>query len=403
MDFFSSYLKVFAKHYPETSTTIDVRNKLSPLLFCPHIIPIPKTLKHQAEEFARALFQVRKLENRTKALESLNPTLNDPGNNSVLMSYDFHIDSQNQLRLIEINTNASMSLMSDMLYETQQISNGFNDNFRSEIISAFKNEYRLYQAKCGHSETDSSLKIAIVDEAPDQQKLFVEFNAYRELFAQNGFFAQIADTRDLKFTNGSLKLGEQSIDLVYNRDTDFYFQKAENSELRQAMESGSVCLSPHPHEYRILADKERLVELSTASTMDSLEVSDEDKKIIRSALLISEEVSRHSDPDKLWAHRKKLFFKPKRSFGGKAVYRGASISHPIFSQILAGDYLCQEYVPPSTIQLANVNSGELEEFKYDLRFFVYQDKVQLACARLYRGQMTNSQTPGGGVAAINWV
>jgi hypothetical protein len=73
----------------------------------------------------------------------------------------------------------------------------------------------------------------------------------------------------------------------------------------------------------------------------------------------------------------------------------------VFAQILAGDYLAQEYVPPSTLTIPVEEKPT--EFKYDLRFYAYQDRIQLACARLYQGQMTNSHTPGGGIAAIEWV
>jgi hypothetical protein len=73
------------------------------------------------------------------------------------------------------------------------------------------------------------------------------------------------------------------------------------------------------------------------------------------------------------------------------------MSRGTFASILAGDYLAQEMVPPPVVQY----EGE-EEMKYDLRFYAYRDRVQLACARLYRGQMTNSQSLGGGIAPIRW-
>ena len=104
------------------------------------------------------------------------------------------------------------------------------------------------------------------------------------------------------------------------------------------------------------------------------------------------------DPVALWSERKRWFFKPRRSHGGKAVYRGSSMSRGTFDSILAGDYLAQEMVPPPVVSFA----GEEEPLKYDLRFYAYRDRVQLACARLYRGQMTNAQSLGGGIAPIRW-
>jgi len=38
--------------------------------------------------------------------------------------------------------------------------------------------------------------------------------------------------------------------------------------------------------------------------------------------------------------------------------------------------------------------------KVDLRVFVYNGAIQFLSARLYQGQTTNFQTPGGGLAAV---
>jgi hypothetical protein len=219
----------------------------------------------------------------------------------------------------------------------------------------------------------------------------------------------------------------QPIDLVYNRDTDFYFELAEHEALRHAVNTprGAVKVVPHPYDYRIFADKQRLNDLSHAlSSTESaalLAISQADREVISKALIRSLDV-RTQDPEALWSSRKKWFFKPKRSFGGKAVYRGSAITRSAFAHVVANDYVAQEMVPPPLVRFADqagealisatggesraapggATGGEPVEFKYDLRFFVYRDRIQLACARLYRGQMTNAQTPGGGVALIDW-
>jgi hypothetical protein len=90
-------------------------------------------------------------------------------------------------------------------------------------------------------------------------------------------------------------------------------------------------------------------------------------------------------------------FKPRHAFGGKGVFRGSSISRGAFDGVIASDSLAQDFVPAPTVKIEGV------EFKYDLRFFAYRDRVHVACARLYQGQTTNATTPGGGVAAITWV
>lgn len=394
MEFFDRFLAQLSQFYPETARNFDFRAHLSPLLFCPEVVKLPRDLRQQAEAIVRAFFALRNLEARRRDLSAREPAIPDPGNTSVLMSYDFHVDEAGQLRLIEINTNASMSLMTDVLHAVQGVPNPFSPDFRREIIDCFLLEYKL--AKIGRPLQ----RAAIVDENPTAQRLFTEFRCYAELFCREGVDVTIHDPRELSFETsaGLLRPDGKQIDLVYNRDTDFYLESAGSRSLREAMHARAACLTPHPHEYRLLADKERLVELGRAGVLESLALTNEQRQIISRALIRTTAVSDFADADTLWAERKKLFFKPMRSFGGKAAYRGGSLSRRVFEEILKGQYLAQEFVPAPHIKL--IADGE---FKYDLRFFVYNDRIQEACARIYQGQMTNSQTPGGGIAVIDWV
>ena len=51
-------------------------------------------------------------------------------------------------------------------------------------------------------------------------------------------------------------------------------------------------------------------------------------------------------------------------------------------------------------ELPRAVDGVEQDFKVDLRNYVYRGAVQLVSARLYRGQTTNFRTPGGGFAAV---
>lgn len=389
-DVFQRLLTTLEARYPKSARSFDFKSRLSPLLFCTDVVELPNQLRTQAGEIVRAFSELRENKSRDTTLSALSPRVVDPGNYSALMSYDFHVDSNGQLRLIEINTNASMSLMTELLYETQGVENVFSREFRREIIESFENERRL-------AGSEKSRSVAIVDEKPEEQRLYAEFILYKELFESVGFTVRIADPSELSFREGQLEVTGQAIDMVYNRHTDFYFETDSCRALREAMMARAACISPHPHEYRLLADKERLMELSEEGALASL--AQVTREVISKALIRTISVRSIPDHAQLWSERKKWFFKPARSFGGKAAYRGSSISHPMFANILAGDYLAQEFVPAPSIKLPS----QPDEFKYDLRFFVYRDRIQLACARLYRGQMTNSQTPGGGIAPIRWI
>lgn len=394
---FVNQLKVL---YPESAKRFDFNAHLSPLLFCPRPVSLPARLRDEAVAVVRAFAVLRRNADRNSALAAKSPAIPDPGNTSVLMSYDFHVDEAGHLRLIEINTNAAMGLMVDVLHKTHGMVNPFSSDFPTEIMDCFKTEY-------ARAQIPNALKtVAITDEEPTKQRLFAEFVCFKELFERSGFDAAIVDAKELAFFDNRLRLPDsRPVDLVYNRHTDFYFETPATHGLREAMLGRTSCISPHPHEYRLLADKERLVELGRPGALTQLALDESARRAIDRTLIRTFSVAEHGDPDALWTERKKLFFKPMRSFGGKAAYRGASISRRVFDEILKGQYLAQEFVPAGTIQLAqpSIDPAIASEFKYDLRFYVYDDRIQQACARLYQGQMTNSQTPGGGITVINWI
>jgi hypothetical protein len=385
MQFFERYLEHCRIRYPRTAASLDLRARLSPNLFYPEVVELPSAIRDQAIAITRAFQNLRELPDRKLALENLDPTIPDPGNYSVLMSYDYHVDEQGRLRLIEINTNASMSLITEMIYEVQGEKNPFVANLSTDMIDCFVKEGEL----AGHTPQH----VVICDENPQQQKMFAEFLMYQELFENRGMTVSIKDPSELTHAHGALMDGGKKVDLVYNRDTDFYLEHARTKPLHETMLARSACMTPHPHEYRLLADKDRLKELSLPNAIDALNLSAGDRATLKAAVIPTVDVETVADKDALWADRKRWFFKPKRSFGSKAAYRGSTMSRGTFQHVASGPYVGQEFVPPGTIN----------DFKYDLRFFAYRDRIQLACARLYKGQTTNSQTEGGGIAAIRWV
>jgi hypothetical protein len=101
------------------------------------------------------------------------------------------------------------------------------------------------------------------------------------------------------------------------------------------------------------------------------------------------------DADRLWAARRKLFFKPATGYGSKAAYRGDKLTQRVWGEIRAGTHVAQELVVPSERRI-----GPESNLKVDVRNYVYAGEVQLLAARLYQGQTTNLRTPGGGFAAV---
>ncbi len=383
MSFYDRYLEVLRQHYPETANSPNLRERLSANLVSPHVLRLPRTIQTQAQNIVAAFFNLRMKPEYQDATFAQFPEWRSGAQNfSALMSYDFHINDQGQLKLIEINTNASSSLLTDLLYEAQGVSHPFSTGFRNEIMTTFENEFRLSGAQ------GPLTSIAIVDEKPSTQRLFIEFLLYQELFKTRGYHAEILDPTEANLSK---------INLIYNRHTDFFLQKPEVQNIRQAYFSQKLCLTPNPREYLLLADKNRILELSQSNALARFNLSHNDRSALEAALIPAHSVSQHPHPEEFWQRRKNLFFKPTQSFGGKATYKGASVTKSAFKTILQGNYLAQEYVPASKVVL-----GDLE-FKVDLRFYAYQNKIQLLAARLYQGQMTNVNTPGGGLTAIEFI
>jgi len=322
------------------------------------------------------------------------------GPRGVFLGYDFHLGHQGP-QLIEINTNAGGALLNAALAGAQQacclevsaVLGGSVDpvRLRDELVAMFRNEWHLQRG-------ERPLKsIAIVDEAPQSQFLYPEFLLFRELFRAAGLEAEIVDVSELRFADGALSARGATIDLVYNRHTDFYFETAATSALRAAYEAGAAVVTPHPRAYALYADKRLLPVLSDASRLRSWGVGEDVLAVLATGI----PEARLVDParaENWWSERKRYFFKPATGYGSKAAYRGDKLTRSTWEQILARPYVAQRIVTPSE---RTIRVGDVEvPLKLDLRNYVYEGRVQLVAARLYQGQTTNFRTTGGGFAPV---
>jgi hypothetical protein len=378
----NSALEALTHQYPKAAASKGgpegLRESVGPL-FSKEVIELPKSVYAQVEKAVRDLYHYGKSteykdwliadynsKGDSDAVAILNSTAK---NHSILMAYDFHYEPKSQaLSLIEINTNASGFLFADIIYKTQRLA--FQSD-QPEPTELFLKSIATEMHICGLAKPK---KIAIIDENPESQKMYLEFLMYHDLLTQKGYPVEIFDYRNVPLT------GE--VDFIYNRHTDFTFSQPASARLRQAYLDDKLCFSPHPKEYLLLAHKERLIHFAEKNLSDTL---------IPTFIL-----DEKTDQAELWARRKNLFFKPRALFGAKATYKGSSISHKVFDKLFLDEsvtYLAQEFRP----------AGEQNGFKYDFRFYVYEDQIHLGVARVYQGQVTNFNTPGGGFAPIKLI
>jgi hypothetical protein len=324
----------------------------------------------------------------------------EPGPLGVFMGFDFHLGEQGP-QLIEINTNAGGALLNAALARAQQACcREMEWAFQppTELMQLEQNFFTMFNEEWRRQRGDAPLgRIAIVDDDPAAQYLFPEFQLFERMFARFGSEAVIADARELEWRDGKLWHAGQSIDMVYNRVTDFYLQDPAHAALRQAYAAGAVVLTPHPRAHALYADKRNLAILSDGDALARLDVP----QVLRETLLAGVPHTEQVAPeraDQLWAQRRKLFFKPASGFGSKAAYRGDKLTRRVWEEILAGDYVAQTIAPPSE-RLTQVD-GTTADLKLDVRAYVYGGHIQLVAARLYTGQTTNFRTPGGGFAPV---
>ncbi|OYU66047.1 MAG: hypothetical protein CFE45_44005, partial [Burkholderiales bacterium PBB5] len=136
--------------------------------------------------------------------------------------------------------------------------------FELRLVDMFRQEWQ----RAGHTQPLAS--IAIVDEAPEQQYLYPEFQLFQQLFQRHGLQVVIADPAHLQWRDGRLWSGDLAIDLVYNRLTDFYLEQAASAALRQAWLQQAVVLTPNPQTHALYADKRHLALFSDAARMQAL-------------------------------------------------------------------------------------------------------------------------------------
>lgn len=319
----------------------------------------------------------------------------DPGSPGGLLGLDFHLGPRGP-RLIEINTNPGGALLNVLLGQAQvacmpELTESPTDSGQIEeaILEAMLTEWRLQRG------AEPLRVVAIVDESPEQQYLYPEFMLYRELFRRQDYRAEICSPEALVRRQNRLWLGENPVDLVYNRLTDFALQQSANSELRAAYLAEEVAVSPHPRAHALYADKRNLSLLSNRGFLQGLGTPPASIEVLSAAVPATHLVT-PENREAMWANRRRFFFKPAAGFGSKASYRGDKLTRRVWDDIAGGIYVAQEIVAPSERHLAS----DSPPLKVDIRCFAYRGKVLLYAARMYQGQTTNFRTPGGGFAPV---
>ncbi len=321
----------------------------------------------------------------------------DFGPAGALMGYDFHVTADGA-KLIEVNTNAGGAFLNAPLARAQRaccaptlaLAPNLAD-FESQVAGMFLAEWGR-QGKSGRPK-----RIVILDDAPDTQHLAPEFKLAQAILRSRGFDTVIGDPRDLDAGEHGVSLGGQAIDLVYNRLVDFTFEDPAHAVLRDVYRQGLIVVTPNPHVYALFADKRNLTLLCDLERLRAWGLAPAHLGVLGAVALPTVRVTA-DNAETLWLERKNWFFKRAQGHASKAAYRGDKLTHRVWGEVTAGDYVAQAYAAPGLRDVTH--EGVRAELKADVRLYTYNGQVLLAAARLYQGQTTNMRTPGGGFAPV---
>lgn len=356
----------------------------------PHSLTLSRSDLRSMIALVRSLQHLSELPAYQESIVSeLMPTARfEPGNHSVMMAYDFHL-SEAGPQLIEVNTNAG-GLWPAYLTRYPNAA-AFPKKMEDKLLRTFIDDFALRKG-------DSDAKprsIAIVDEQPLGQFLYPEMRIFSDLFEKAGISPIIADPCELTAESSGLLLKGKPVDMIYNRHCDFYLESPTMRHIRSAWLAHQVCLSPNPRTYGLLGDKRRMIYWSDPAQMSELFLQNSDLDLILSSVPMTR-LLKSFDPQELWGSRKKWIFKPATSYASRGVYSGKKLTRKKFEELDPDTTLVQRWIPPSQTR---TEQGTI--FKTDFRLFTYRDQILCVTARLYRGQVTNLQTEGGGFASVN--
>ena len=371
-------------------------------LFSATPVFVPKTEIEAMERIVNAIESAARLPPYQERVLSWAPEIAafDPGPIGALMGYDFHLGSDGP-QLIEVNTNAGGAFLNVALARAQKqccqpseqsfVTTKMLEGFEEAVTNMFIQEWQR------QSTVAMPNRIAIVDNDPKSQFMFLEFELACQLLQARGIDTVILDPSELEYIDGALTAHGQKIDMVYNRLVDFAFEEPDHVLLKQAYLDGAVVVTPNPHVHAMLANKQNLTLLSDSQTLRDWGLDEAAVECLEKSVPRTKIVSR-DDAAELWHTRKQLFFKPVSGYGSKGVYRGSKLTRRVFENILDEDYIAQTFIPATERSLKIDDTVAIR--KVDIRLYTYGGKLLLPAARVYQGQATNFRTLGGGFAPV---
>jgi len=372
-------------------------------LFSATPVFVPKTEIETMRRIVEAIDSAVRLPSYQQQVLSWAPKIAafNPGPIGAFMGYDFHLGNDGP-KLIEINTNAGGAFLNVALARAQKhcchpsqqsiATTKMLDGFEEAVTNMFIQEWQRQS-----TTTTMPNRIAIVDNDPKSQFMYLEFQLACRLLQAKGIDTVILDPSELNYVDSKLTAHGKPIDMVYNRLVDFTFEHPNHATLKKAYLEGAVVVTPNPHVHAIFANKRNLTLLSDPQTLQSWGLDNAVAEHLKRSVPITR-MATQNDAAELWRTRRQWFFKPVSGYGSKGVYRGSKVTRRVFETILKEDYIAQTFIP-ATERLIKIDDVVTSR-KVDIRLYTYAGQLLLTTGRIYQGQATNFRTPGGGFAPV---
>jgi hypothetical protein len=298
---------------------------------------------------------------------------------SVLMGFDFHLTPAGP-KLIEINNNAGGLYIGSGAWMPQPAISEMQGSLLQRIEGMFPSAWQ---------------SIAIMDEDIEQQYMYPEMCAYADLLSQPGRGVFLASPEDMQLHPDGLYCGDERIDAIYNRHTDFYLESAALADIRTAYELGQVVINPHPRSYALIGDKSRMVDWWRQGLLEAC-VDADTVRMIRDVTPETRQLADMNE-ESAWQERTDWVFKPTARHGGKGVVLGRSMSRVRFAALDRPETIAQRIVPPSEVDIAG------QTMKLDIRLYMHGETLIALAGRVWKGQVTNFREAGSGWVALKLV
>ncbi|MEM7647049.1 MAG: hypothetical protein AAF203_09075, partial [Pseudomonadota bacterium] len=165
--FFSILQEVFPKSASEILSAEMIRDQL----LSPFQLKLEKKVLEQVRSFVTKCYEIRDQKNYQEQLQISPDWVATP---AILSCFDFHYSPAMGLKLIEVNTNASLYVTSHLLYLCQELS--VPDPQLEKLHRSFQQSF----------DFEAHNHCFIMDRQPNQEGLYFEFLLFKEWLESKG-------------------------------------------------------------------------------------------------------------------------------------------------------------------------------------------------------------------------